>query len=157
MPPKDMSVIDTHGLRLALLEAQNGYSEGGFPVGAVLLIPDENEAEGYKVLGSGHNERVQKGSVILHAETSALENAGILTLDVYRKCILYTTLSPCPMCSGAILLHEIPRVVVGENESSLGEEQLLKSRGVKVVVVNDESCKELMRRFAKENPELHWI
>ncbi|MEN6292192.1 MAG: nucleoside deaminase, partial [Methanobacterium sp.] len=107
-----------------------------------------------KIVGRGHNRRVQNGSTILHGEMDALENAGRHTGDFYRECILYTTLSPCPMCSGAILLYGIPKVIIGENNSFVGEEELLISRGVKVEVIQDPSCIEMMSNFIKMHPEL---
>ncbi|MFY9308136.1 MAG: nucleoside deaminase [Bacteroidia bacterium] len=134
-------------LKAAIEEAKQGYSEGGIPIGSVLVYKG-------KIIGRGHNKRVQKGSVTLHGEMDALENAGRQKASVYRECILYTTLSPCPMCSGTILLYGIPKVVIGENKTFMGEEELLKSRGVEVIVQNDEECHHLMTKFIKENPEL---
>lgn len=134
-------------LREAIKEARVGLQEGGIPIGAVLVHKGE-------VIGRGHNRRVQNGSVILHGEMDALENAGRQKASVYRQSILYTTLSPCPMCSGAILLYRIPRVVIGENSTYVGEEDLLRSRGVKVEVVHSQECIDMMRRFIAENPEL---
>lgn len=134
-------------LQAAIDEAKQGYSEGGIPIGSVLVYKN-------KIIGRGHNKRVQDGSVVLHGEMDALENAGRQKASVYRECTLYTTLSPCPMCSGTILLYGIPKVVIGENKTFLGEEELLKSRGVEVIVENDEECFDLMTRFIKENPEL---
>ena len=131
----------------ALDEAKKGYAEGGIPIGSVLVHKGE-------ILGKGHNKRVQKGSVVLHGEMDALENAGRLPASVYRESTLYTTLSPCPMCSGTILLYGIPRVVIGENKTFLGEEELLRSRGVEVIILNDQECYELMQRFIKEKPLL---
>jgi cytosine deaminase len=109
---------------------------------------------GNVVLGRGHNRRVQEGSVVLHAEMDALERAGRLPGSVYRECTLYTTLSPCAMCSGAILLYGIPRVVIGENRTFLGEEELLRGRGVEVEVLGDAECEEMMARFIREHPDL---
>ncbi|NRB48840.1 MAG: nucleoside deaminase [Saprospiraceae bacterium] len=131
----------------ALAEARKGMEEGGIPIGAVLVHKG-------KIIGRGHNRRVQKGSAILHGEMDALENAGRQPASVYRECVMYTTLSPCSMCSGTMLLYGIPKVVIGENRTFMGEEELLRARGVEVEVVNDERCVELMRRFIKEKPEL---
>jgi cytosine/creatinine deaminase len=129
----------------AVAEAEAGLAEGGIPIGSVLVHRG-------KIIGRGHNRRVQRGSAILHGEMDALENAGRLTASVYRESVLYTTLSPCSMCTGAILLYRIPRVVIGENETFLGEEELLRSRGVTVDVLQDPRCIELMRSFIRENP-----
>ena len=134
-------------LNAALEEAKKGYDEGGIPIGSVLV-------HNGKIIGRGHNRRVQKGSPILHGEMDALENAGRLAASIYRECVLYTTLSPCPMCTGAILLYEIPKVVIGENRTFMGEEELLSSRGVEVVVVNSPECYELMATFIREQPGL---
>jgi cytosine deaminase len=134
-------------LQAAIAEAEQGLAEGGIPIGSVLVH------EG-AVIGRGHNRRVQQGSVVLHGEMDALENAGRLPAAVYRQCILYTTLSPCPMCTGAILLYGIPRVVIGENRTFLGDEDLLASRGVELDIRDDERCLELMRRFIAAHPEL---
>jgi len=131
----------------AIEEARRGLAEKGIPIGSVLVHRG-------KILGRGHNRRVQNGSVVLHGEMDALENAGRQPGSVYRECIIYTTLSPCAMCSGAILLYGIPRVVVGENQTFLGEEDLLKSRGVTVDVLQDSECIQLMREFIKANPGL---
>ena len=130
-----------------LAEAQKGYDEGGIPIGSILVHIG-------KIIGRGHNKRVQDGSVILHGEMDALENAGRQSAAVYRECTLYTTLSPCPMCSGTILLYGIPKVVIGENRTFMGEEALLKSRGVEVEVLDDEASYQLMQRFISEKPEL---
>lgn len=135
------------GIDIALAEARLGLEEGGIPIGSALLLDDE-------VLGRGHNRRIQKGSAILHGEMDALENAGRLSASVYRRTSIYTTLSPCSMCTGAILLYGIPRVVIGENETFLGGEDLLRERGVRVEVVDDERCIELMRSFIAQSPEL---
>lgn len=121
--------------------------EGGIPIGSVL-------AHGGKILGRGHNRRVQRASTILHGEMDALENAGRLPASVYRECVLYTTLSPCAMCSGAILLYGIPRVVVGENQTFQGEEELLRSRGVSVEVLQNTECIRLMEEFIRRHPAL---
>jgi cytosine deaminase len=134
-------------MQAALEEARSGLAEGGIPIGSVLVH------EG-RIIGRGHNRRVQRGSAILHGEMDALENAGRQPAGVYRGSVLYTTLSPCAMCSGAILLYGIPKVVVGENQTFLGEEALLRSRGVEVVVVQEEACVALMRRFIASRPEL---
>src|SRR5258705_10906511 len=134
-------------LNAAVAEAEAGLAEGGIPIGSVLVH------EG-RIIGRGHNRRVQRTSAILHGEMDALENAGRLPAAVYRRSILYTTLSPCAMCSGAILLYGIPRVVVGENVTFRGEEELLASRGVSVEVIQDLRCIEMMRRFIQEHPEL---
>ena len=134
-------------LQAAIDEAELGWSEGGIPIGSVL------EHEG-KIIGRGHNKRVQSGSPTLHGEMDALENAGRLPASLYRECTIYTTLSPCSMCSGAILLYGIRRVVVGENRTFLGEEELLASRGVEVTVVDDPNCVALMERMIRERPDL---
>jgi cytosine deaminase len=134
-------------MRAAIAEATTGRDEGGIPIGAVLVHGDT-------ILGRGHNRRVQAGSAILHAEMDALERAGRLPAAVYREAILYTTLSPCAMCSGAILLYGIRRVIVGENRTFLGEEALLRSRGVDVTVLQDATCIELMAAFVREQPAL---
>ena len=134
-------------LRAALEEAEAGFAEGGIPIGSVLVHRG-------RILGRGHNRRVQKGSAILHGEMDALENAGRQPAGVYRECVIYTTLSPCSMCSGTILLYGIPRVVVGENQTFMGEEALLRSRGVAVEVVQDARCRELMDRFIATHPAL---
>jgi len=134
-------------LKAAIEEAQTGLQEGGIPIGSVLVYEGE-------IIGRGHNRRVQQGSTVLHGEMDALENAGRLPASVYRECSLYTTLSPCPMCSGAILLYGIPRVVVGENSTFTGEEQLLRSRGIQVQVLQDDTCIQMMRSFISQKPEL---
>jgi len=134
-------------LKAALDEAKAGLSEGGIPIGSVLV-------HGGKMIGRGHNRRIQSGSPTLHGEMDALENAGRLAASIYRECVIYTTLSPCSMCSGAILLYGIPKVVVGENQTFLGEEELLRSRGVEVEVVNAPECIEMMESFIREKPEL---
>ncbi len=131
----------------AIEEAEAGLAEGGIPIGSVLV-------HNGKIVGRGHNRRMQKGSAILHGEMDALENSGRLLAKVYSQSTIYTTLSPCSMCSGAILLYKIPRVVVGENVTFMGEEELLKSRGVKVEVLQDPRCIELMRQFIAKNPSL---
>ena len=134
-------------LQAAIEEARKGLAEGGIPIGSVLVHKG-------KIIGRGHNRRVQKGSAILHGEMDALENAGRLPASVYKESVLYTTLSPCPMCTGAILLYGIPRVVVGENQTFMGEEDLLRTRGVSVAVVQDPSCIALMQGFIATKPEL---
>ena len=134
-------------LEAAIDEARQGLAEGGIPIGSVLV-------HNGKIIGRGHNRRVQKGSPILHGEMDALENAGRLPASVYKESVLYTTLSPCPMCTGAILFYGIPKVVVGENQSFMGEEALLRSRGVSVAVVQDPSCIALMQGFIATKPEL---
>jgi len=134
-------------LKAALDEARTGRSEGGIPIGSVLVYRGE-------ILGRGHNRRVQRGSPILHAEMDALENAGRRAAKVYRESVLYTTLSPCAMCSGAIVLYGIPRVIAGENRSFVGEEGWLQSRGVTVEVVQDAECVALMREFMQAHPAL---
>ena len=134
-------------MAIALEEAYKGYKEGGIPIGSVLVYRE-------KVIGRGHNRRVQHGSVVLHGEMDALENAGRQSASVYRNCTIYTTLSPCSMCSGAILLYGIPRVVIGENRTFMGEEGLLRSRGVEVMVIDDPGCYDLMQQFIRENPAL---
>ena len=131
----------------AIQEAKAGLEEGGVPIGAVLVHNDE-------IVGRGHNQRQQKSSVVLHTEMDALENARRRPASFYRNCTLYTTLSPCSMCSGAILLYGIPKVIIGENTTFMGEEDLLTSRGVEVVVVNNQRCIDLMRAFIEEHPEL---
>jgi cytosine deaminase len=131
----------------AFKEARKGLREGGIPIGSVLV---HNE----KIIGRGHNRRIQQGSVILHGEMDALENAGRQPASVYKNSILYTTLSPCSMCTGAILLYGIPKVIIGENQTFLGAEELLKQNGVDVVVLNDRDCIQLMQTFIEENPEL---
>jgi len=133
-------------LRAAIQEAKRGLSEGGIPIGSVLVYDDE-------IIGRGHNQRVQKGSVIHHAEMNCLENAGRQKAEVYQRCSIYTTLSPCPMCTGAILLYQIPRVVVGENVTFHGGEDLLRNNGVVVDVLQDRECIEMMREFIAKNPD----
>jgi len=134
-------------LEAAIAEARQGMREGGIPIGSVLV-------RGGKILGRGHNRRVQKGSAILHAEMDALENAGRQPASAYRESVLYTTLSPCSMCSGAILLYGIPRVLVGENQTFLGEEELLRTRGVIIEVFQNEECIRLMEEFIQNKPVL---
>lgn len=134
-------------LQAAIDEARAGLAEGGIPIGSVIV-------HGGRIIGRGHNRRVQQGSAILHGEMDAFENAGRQKASVYRDCTLYTTLSPCAMCSGAILLYGIPKVIVGENRSFMGEEDLLRSRGVAVEVRQDDTCIALMRDFIAAKPQL---
>lgn len=134
-------------LQAAIDEAQTGWDEGGIPIGSVIVHDG-------KIIGCGHNKRIQSGSPTLHGEMDALENAGRLPASVYKQATLYTTLSPCSMCSGAILLYGIPRVIVGENRTFMGEEELLRSRGVEVTVVDDPTCISLMETMIAERPEL---
>jgi creatinine deaminase len=134
-------------LKEAFDEAVKGLEEGGIPIGAVLVLDGV-------VIGRGHNRRIQKDSVVLHAEMDCLENAGRMTAGKYSKCTLYSTLSPCDMCSGAVLLYKIPKVVVGENVNFKGPEDYLRGRGVEVVVLNDGECIHLMRDFIKSRPRL---
>ena len=134
-------------LQAAITEAERGRREGGIPVGSVLVY-------GSRIIGRGHNRRVQQGSAILHGEMDALENAGRQSAAVYRESVLYTTLSPCSMCTGAILLYRIPKVIIGENRTFMGEEELLRSRGVSVEVLEDPTCIRLMADFIREHPEL---
>jgi cytosine deaminase len=134
-------------LEAAIEEAQQGVQEGGIPIGSIIVHRG-------KIIGRGHNRRVQRGSTILHGEMDALENAGRQPASIYRESVLYTTLSPCSMCSGAILLYGIPRVVVGENRTFMGEEELLRSRGVAVEVLQNEECIRLMQEFIQRNPTL---
>jgi creatinine deaminase len=142
-----LSQDDRHWLDVAIAEARAGRDEGGIPIGAALV------ADGV-LLAGGHNRRVQAGSAIHHGETNALENAGRQPASVYRRATMYTTLSPCDMCSGAMLLYGIPRVVVGENATFMGAEDLLRSRGVEVVLADDTECVELMREFIAASPTL---
>jgi cytosine/creatinine deaminase len=140
-------MADRTFLDMAVAQAKIGRAEGGIPIGAVL-------ADAHGVLGLGHNRRVQQDSPVLHAEMDALANASRLTADVYEAATMYTTLSPCAMCSGAILLYKIPRVIIGENVTFLGEEALLRERGVEVVVVGSDECISVMRSFITEQPSL---
>ncbi|MGZ8474624.1 MAG: nucleoside deaminase [Candidatus Limnocylindria bacterium] len=139
---------DRAGLAHAIAEARIGRSEGGVPIGGALIADDGT------VLALGHNRRVQKNSAIRHGETDALENAGRLPASVYRRSTMYTTLSPCDMCTGAILLYGIPRVVMGENRSFVGGEDYLRTRGVEVVNLDSEECVQLMDEFIAEHPEI---
>ena len=134
-------------LQAAIQEARQGLAEGGIPIGSVIVHRD-------KIIGRGHNRRVQNGSAILHGEMDALENAGRQSAAVYRESVLYTTLSPCSMCSGAILLYGIPRVIVGENRTFMGEEELLRARGISVEVAQNDECIRLMEEFIRQNPRL---
>jgi len=138
--------VDTF-MQAAIDEARQGLAEGGIPIGSVIV-------HGGKIIGRGHNRRVQHGSAILHGEMDAFENAGRQPASVYRESVLYTTLSPCAMCSGAILLYGIPKVIVGENRTFMGEEELLRLRGVDVTVLQDEVCIALMRDFIAAKPQL---
>ena len=134
-------------MQAAIEEAQKGLAEGGIPIGSVLVIDGE-------IVGRGHNRRVQKGSAILHAEMDALENAGRLTAKEYQRATLYSTLSPCDMCSGTALLYKIPKVVIGENVTFQGPEAYVRSRGVELEILNDETCIQMMREFIAARPEL---
>jgi creatinine deaminase len=141
LPMKD------HFLAAAIAEAKQSMREGGIPIGSVIV-------HGHGIIGRGHNRRVQRGSAILHGEMDALENAGRKSASVYRDSVLYTTLSPCAMCSGAILLYGIPRVIVCENQTFMGEEELLRSRGVSIEVLQNEECIRLMQGFIQKHPSL---
>lgn len=134
-------------LAAAIAQARQGLESGGIPIGSVLVLDN-------KIIAGGHNRRVQRGSAVLHAEMDCLENAGRLSAGDYRRSILYSTLSPCDMCSGAILLYKIPRVVVGENRTFQGPEDYLRSRGVELQVVDDTECVQLMQNFIRDQPEL---
>ncbi len=134
-------------LQAALAEARKGLAEGGIPIGSVLVIDGQ-------IVGRGHNRRVQRGSPILHAEMDCLENAGRLKASQYARSVLYSTLSPCDMCSGTALLYKIPKIVVGENQTFQGPEGYVRQRGVEVEVINDPDCIKLMRSFIAEHPEL---
>lgn len=134
-------------LQAAIDEARKGLAAGGIPIGSVLVCDGA-------IIGRGHNQRVQKDSVIHHAEMNCLENAGRQTAAVYQRCVIYSTLSPCPMCSGAIVLYKIPHVVVGENITFQGAEEYLRSNGAKVEVLQNEECIEMMRDFITKRPEL---
>lgn len=134
-------------MQAAIDEARLGHEEGGIPIGSVLVHDN-------RIIGRGHNRRVQQGSAILHGEMDALENAGRLPASVYAQATLYTTLSPCPMCSGAILLYGIKRVIVGENQTFMGEEDLLRARGVEVQVLHNDNCVKMMKVFIEDRPEL---
>ncbi len=134
-------------LEAAIEEARKGMDSGGIPIGSVLVIDGQ-------IVGRGHNQRVQKGSVVLHAEMDCLENTGRINASDYRRATLYSTLSPCDMCSGAILLYGIPKVVIGENHTFCGPEDYVRSRGVEIIVVDDQICRQLMESFIKNNPGL---
>ncbi len=134
-------------MQAAIEEAKKGLDEGGIPIGAVLVIDGT-------IVGRGHNRRVQNGSAVLHAEMDCLEHAGRLKARDYRRAVLYSTLSPCDMCSGAVLLYNIPRVVIGENQTFQGPEEYLRSRGVELVILDDEECVGMMREFITASPEL---
>ena len=138
---------DSYFMELAIKEAKKSLKEDGIPIGAVLVKDGE-------VISKGHNRLIQNDSVILHAEMDAIENAGRLNYEDYIKCTLYTTLSPCPMCSGAVILYNIPRVVIGENTTLMGAENLLKCNDVEVVVLNDIRCRDLFLKFAANNSEI---
>ena len=141
-----MSIVDPF-MQAAIEEARDGEREGGIPIGSVLVHRG-------RIIGRGHNRRVQRGSAVLHGEMDALEQAGRQPAAVYRESVLYTTLSPCPMCSGAILLYGIPKVVIGENQTFVGEEDLLRSRGVALDVLQDATCIQMMSSFIRAHPEL---
>jgi creatinine deaminase len=134
-------------LEAAIAEARKGLEEGGIPIGSVLVIDN-------KIVGRGHNRRVQKGSAILHAEMDCLENAGRLTAKDYQRATLYSTLSPCDMCSGTAILYKIPRIIVGENQTFKGPEAYVRSRGAQMTVINDPSCIQMMKNFIATRPEL---
>jgi len=134
-------------LQAAIAEAKMGLKEGGIPIGSIIV-------HNGKIIGRGHNKRIQRGSVILHGEMDALENAGRQPASVYKECTLYTTLSPCPMCTGAILLYGIPKVVIGENKTFRGAEELLIQNGVEINVANNDECVKMMQNFIKTNPGL---
>lgn len=134
-------------MQAAIEEARQGLAEGGIPIGSVLVLDG-------KIVGRGHNRRVQRGSAILHAEMDCLENAGRLSAADYRRAVLYTTLSPCDMCSGTVLLYGIPQVVIGENRTFQGPEEYLRARGVTLVVSDNRECRDLMADFIREQPEL---
>ncbi len=136
-----------HFMDQAIAEARKGLTTGGIPIGSVLV-------KNGLIIGRGHNQRVQHGSVIHHGEMNCLENAGRLTAKDYKECTIYTTLSPCPMCAGAILLYKIPRVVIGENQTFMGDEAHLKLQGVELIVLNNSECIQLMRDFIQEKPTL---
>jgi len=144
---KGHAMNDQEFLQAALEEARLGLTEGGIPIGSVLVLDG-------KIIGRGHNRRVQKGSAILHAEMDCLENAGRLKAEDYKRCVLYSTLSPCDMCSGTALLYGIPRIVVGENRTFQGPEQYLAVRGVDLDILDNQECVELMKQFIEDKPEL---
>ena len=134
-------------MRAAIEEAKKGLAEGGIPIGSVQVIDG-------KIVGRGHNRRVQQGSAILHAEMDAIENAGRLKASEYKRAVLYSTLSPCDMCSGTALLYKIPKIVIGENQTFQGPEDYLRSRGVELEILNDPECIQMMQDFIQANPEL---
>jgi creatinine deaminase len=134
-------------MRAAIEEAKLGLAEGGIPIGSVLVIDNE-------IAGRGHNRRIQRGSAILHAEMDCLENAGRLTATDYRRAILYSTLSPCDMCSGTVLLYKIPRIVIGENQTFRGPEDYVRARGVQLKIIQDKECIRLMEEFIRTKPDL---
>lgn len=134
-------------MEAAIEEARKGLAEGGIPIGSVIVHDG-------RIIGRGHNRRIQSGSAILHGEMDALENAGRLPASVYRECTLYTTLSPCSMCTGAILLYWIPKLVIGENQTFIGEEDLLRSKGVDTEVLQNQECIDMMTSFIENNPSL---
>jgi creatinine deaminase len=134
-------------LQAAIDEAKKGRAQGGIPIGSVLVLDG-------KIIGRGHNQRVQHGSVIHHAEMNCLENAGRQKASVYRRCVLYSTLSPCPMCSGAVLLYGIPKVIIGENKTFQGPEDYVRSQKVQLEILQDPKCIRMMEEFIRENPEL---
>lgn len=142
-----MDTSTDRNMQEAIVEARKGLAEGGIPIGSVLVIDG-------KIFGRGHNRRVQQGSAILHAEMDCLENAGRLKAKDYHRAILYSTLSPCDMCSGTVLLYKIPKIVIGENTTFQGPEDYLRSRGVELVILNNEECKQIMRDFIAAKPEL---
>jgi cytosine deaminase len=146
-----VNIVNTEDdfLDAALAEAKKGLASGGIPIGAVLVIGD-------KIVGQGHNQRIQQHSAILHAEMDCLQNAGRLQPSDYRRSTLYSTLSPCDLCSGAILLYNIPKVIVGENRSFRGPEEYLRSRGVEVIIVDSLECVQIMEQFIQENRSL-WL
>ena len=136
---------DDYFMGEAIIEAQKYLDEGGLPIGAVIVKDGE-------IISRGHNRLIQKSSVVLHAEMDAIENAGRLNYEDYTKCTIYTTLSPCPMCSGAIILYNIPKVVIGENTTLMGAENFLQDNDVEVVVLNNLKCKDLFLKFVEDNP-----
>lgn len=140
-------MVHQNFLQIAIEEAQKGRAAGGIPIGSVLV-------HNHQVIGRGHNQRVQKDSVVLHGEMDALENAGRQKAAVYQDCTIYTTLSPCSMCAGTIVLYGIPKVVIGENRTFMGEEDWLRSKGVEVIVLDDKSCFEMMQTFIQTEPTL---
>ena len=138
---------DDEFMQAAIDEARAGLKEGGIPIGSVLV-------HNGRIIGRGHNRRVQKGSAVLHAEMDALENAGRQPAKIYQECVLYTTLSPCAMCTGAILLYRIPTVIIGEHETFMGEEETLREKGVTVADMGDKECIQMMKDFIRDNPAL---